>query len=109
MYEKIKKKIIIILLFSIICFSSCASRRFYDNRVGADAVRDNIAELEEKQCETAITNSEIGNRIERSQELTDDIKEELENGKGDITEFEKILQRIRKRNESGTAKAESRN
>ncbi len=106
MYEKIKKKIIIILLFSIICLSSCASRRFYDNRLGADEVRDNIAELEAKQCETAITNSEIGNRIKRSQELTSDLKEELESGKGDITEFEKILQRIRERNQSKTIEDE---
>ncbi len=107
MYEKIKKKIIIILLFSIIFFSSCASRRFYDNRIRADAVRDNIAELEETQCETAFTNSEIGNKIERSQELTNDIKTELESGKGDLTEFEKILQRIRERNKSETTESES--
>ncbi len=97
MNEKIIKNIIV-FLFVAVCFSSCVSRRFYDNRDGAFEVRNNIAELEEKQCEATIENSELGNKIERSRELTKDIRYEVEGRTGDIEEFEKILRRIRERN-----------
>ena len=87
---------IFIFIFSLFLFS-CRTTGVYNNRVGAGAVGNNIAELGEKQTELAITGAELKSEIERSLDEVGNLEQTIECGAGDFKEFKAIIQRIRER------------
>ena len=111
MYEK-NVFIVCSICFLLLAFSGCCTRAgVYGNRDGAYRVREDIAELSDKQTESAITgerlNGAIGGAREQSENLSGELtasreqsehlKQSITDGAEHLEEFASILQRIRKR------------
>ncbi|CEM60584.1 hypothetical protein DWQ65_03555 [Treponema phagedenis] len=93
-----KNEKIIFLLACLFLFSGCCTRGGIHNLGdGANAVRDDLSKLGDEQTSAAITNTELEGKIEQSGELASELEKSITDGAGDITEFKKILQRIRER------------
>lgn len=92
------EKIFCIFVFIfVLLFCSCKSTGVYDNRAGAGAVGNNIAELGDKQTDVAITGAELKSEIERSLDEVGNLEQTIECGAGGFEEFKAIIQRIRER------------
>jgi len=86
---------ICILLFGL---SSCCSRGgVYNYGNGAYEVRENIGKLGDGQTQSAVTNTELKGKIDRSLELVGEFDKFIKGGAGDLEEFKAILRRIRRR------------
>lgn len=111
MYEK-KIFIVCSICFLLFTLSSCCTRAaVYGNGDGADAVREHIAELTDKQTGSAISSERLSGAIEgareqsenlsgeltASRENSEHLKQSITDGAGHLEEFASILQRIRKR------------
>lgn len=88
---------IFVFIFMLLFFSCKSTGGVYDNRTGAGAVGNNIAELGEKQTAAAITSAELKSEIERSLDEVGNLEQTIECGAGDFEEFKTIIQRIRER------------
>ena len=101
--------LICLLLFN---FSSCCTRAaVYGDGDGADAVREHIGELKDKQTESAVTGERLNGALESAREKSEELnreitagrehsehlKQSITDGAGHLEEFASILQRIRKR------------
>lgn len=111
MYEK-NVFIVCSICFLLFTLSSCCTGpAIRDNGNGADAVREHIAELSDKQTESAISSERLSGAIEgareqsenlsgelaASRENSEHLKQSITDGAGYLEEFTSILQRIRKR------------
>ncbi len=111
MYEK-NVFIVCSICFLLFTLSSCCTgAAVRDNGNGADAVREHIAELSDKQTESAISSERLSGAIEgareqsenlsgelaASRENSEHLKQSITDGTGYLEEFASILQRIRKR------------
>ena len=90
------QKSIIIVLCACLCVG-CASARVPDNGSGADAVREHIEELGEKQTDVVITGTELKSEVAASRETVENLDRTVTSGASDLERFKAILQRIRKR------------
>ena len=113
--------IVCLIFFLLFTLSGCCTRAaVYGNGNRADAVRDHIGELSERQTESAITSEQLNGTLESARETSESLSGELTtsreqsekleqsitDGKGDIEALTAILQRIRERgcrNNSETA------
>ena len=100
-----------ICLLPFILAGCCTRAGIRDNGSGADAVREHIAELSDKQADTAITNEQLNGTVEGARKASEQLSSELAgsrkqsekversitDGAGCLEEFAHILQRIRKR------------
>ena len=90
---------ICILLFSL---SSCCTRSgIHNHGNGAYTVRENIAKLGDEQSQSAVTNTELKGKIDRSLELVGEFDKFIKERAGDLEEFKAILRRIRERGKYG--------
>ena len=111
MYEK---KIFIVCSICFLLFTlsgCCTGAAVHDNGNGAGAVREHIAELSDKQTESAVTGERLNGTLEgareqsenlsgeltASRENSEHLKQSITDGAGHLEEFASILQRIRKR------------
>ena len=100
------------ICFLLLALSGCCTRAaVYGNGDGADAVREHIAELTDKQTGSAISSERLSGAIEgareqsenlsgeltASRENSEHLKQSITDGAGYLEEFTSILQRIRKR------------
>lgn len=107
-----KRWIVFIVSLLLLSLSGCCTRAgVYGNRDGAYRVREDIAELSDKQAGSAISSERLSGAVagarEQSEQLSGEIaasradSEKLErsitDGTGDIEALAAILQRIRKR------------
>ena len=107
-----KRWIVFIVSLLLLALSGCCTRAgVYGNRDGAYRVREDIAELSDKQAESAITGERLSGAIEgareqsenlsgelaASRENSEHLKQSITDGTGYLEEFANILQRIRKR------------
>ncbi|WP_442718970.1 hypothetical protein [Treponema sp.] len=113
--------IVCLICFVLFTLSGCCTRAtVYGNGNRADAVRDHIGELSERQTEAAIASEQLNGTLEgareksenlsgeltRSREQSEKLEQSITDGKGDIDSLAAILQRIRERgcrNNSETA------
>ena len=111
MYEK-KIFIVCCICFLLLAFSGCCTRAgVYGNRDGAYRVREDIAELSDKQAGSAISSERLSGAIEgareqsenlsgeltASREQSEHLKQSITDGAGYLEEFADILQQIRAR------------
>ena len=111
MYEK-KIFIVCSICFLLFTLSSCCTRAaVYGNRDGADAVREHIAELSDKQTGSAISSERLSGAIESAREQSENLsgeltasrensehlKQSITDGAGELESLAAILQRIRER------------
>lgn len=109
-----EKNVFIVCLICLVLFmlaACCTGAGVRDNGSGAYQVREHIAELSDKQTESAITgerlNGAIGGAREQSENLSGELtasreqsehlKQSITDGAEHLEEFASILQRIRKR------------
>ena len=86
------------IIVFVFCLSSCCtSGRIYNHGNGTFEVRENIGKLGDTQTQSAITNTELKNEIDRSLEEVGKLEQSIADGEGDIAEFKAILFRIRSR------------
>ena len=100
------------ICFLLFTLTGCCTRAgVYGNGNGADAVREHIAELTDKQTGSAISSERLSGAIEGAREQSENLSGELTasreqserftqsitDGAGYLEEFASILQRIRKR------------
>lgn len=113
--------IVCLICFVLFTLSCCCTRAtVYGNGDGAYRVREDIAELGDKQTESAISSERLNGTIEsaraESEQLSDELtasreqseklEQSIKDGKGELESLAAILQRIRKRggrNNSETA------
>ena len=118
-----EKNVFIVCLICLVLFmlaACCTGAGVRDNGSGAYQVREHIAELSDKQTESAITgerlNGAIGGAREQSENLSGELtasreqsehlKQSITDGAGELDIFDRILQQIRERyvrNNSGKA------
>ena len=109
------------ICFLLLALSGCCTRAaVYGNGDGAYQVREHIAELKDKQAESAVTSERLNGALEGTREKSESLSGELtgsrENsehltqsitdGAGELDIFDGILQQIRERyvrNNSGKA------
>lgn len=107
-----KRWIVFIVSLLLLSLSGCCTRAgVYGNRDGAYRVREDIAELSDKQAGSAISSERLSGAVagarEQSEQLSGEIaasreqserlKQSITDGAGHLEEFASILQRIRKR------------
>lgn len=107
-----KRWIVFIVSLLLLSLSGCCTRAgVYGNRDGAYRVREDIAELSDKQAGSAISSERLSGAIEGAREQSENLSGELTasreqserltqsitDGAGYLEEFTSILQRIRKR------------
>lgn len=107
-----KRWIVFIVSLLLLSLSGCCTRAgVYGNRDGAYRVREDIAELSDKQAGSAISSERLSGAIEgareqsenlsgeltASREQSEHLKQSITDGAGHLEEFASILQRIRKR------------
>ena len=107
-----KRWIVFIVSLLLLSLSGCCTRAgVYGNRDGAYRVREDIAELSDKQAGSAISSERLSGAIEGAREQSENLSGELTasreqserftqsitDGAGYLEEFASILQRIRKR------------
>ena len=107
-----KRWIVFIVSFLLLSLSGCCTRAgVYGNRDGAYRVREDIAELSDKQAGSAISSERLNGAVEGAREQSEQLSGELAasradseklersitDGAGDIEALAAILQRIRKR------------
>ena len=109
-----EKNVFIVCLICLVLFmlvACCTGAGVRDNGSGAYQVREHIAELSDKQTESAITgerlNGAIGGAREQSENLSGELtasreqsehlKQSITDGAGYLEEFADILQQIRAR------------
>lgn len=107
-----KRWIVFIVSLLLLSLSGCCTRAgVYGNRDGAYRVREHIAELSDKQTESAISSERLSGAIEGAREQSEELNREIAAGRkhserltqsitdgaGYLEEFASILQRIRKR------------
>ena len=118
-----EKNVFIVCLICLVLFmlvACCTGAGVRDNGSGAYQVREHIAELSDKQTESAITGEQLNGTLESAREKSESLSGELtgsrENsehltqsitdGAGELDIFDGILQQIRERyvrNNSGKA------
>lgn len=100
---------ICLLLFTL--SSCCTGPAIRDNGNGADAVREHIAELSDKQTGSAISSERLSGAIESAREQSENLsgeltasrensehlKQSITDGAGELESLAAILQRIRER------------
>ncbi|MGI5060540.1 hypothetical protein E4N89_06090 [Treponema denticola] len=97
-----KKFFIFIICILLFCLSGCCTRSgIHNHRNGAYEVRENLGKLGDEQTQSAVTNTELKGKIDRSLELVGEFDRFIKEGKGDIEEFKAILRRIRARGKYG--------
>ena len=111
MYEK-KIFIVCSICFLLFTLSSCCTRAaVYGNGDGADAVREHIGELSERQTESAVTGERLNGALESAREQSEELNREIAEGRkhseqltqsitdgaSELESLAAILQRIRKR------------
>ena len=107
-----KRWIVFIVSLLLLSLSGCRTRAgVYGNRDRAYRVREDIAELSDKQAGSAISSERLSGAIEGAREQSENLSGELTasreqserftqsitDGAGYLEEFASILQRIRKR------------
>ena len=105
MYEKIKRVIRYVLLFTALIFTGCRTTKVVSNiSEGTEQYRDTQTELRNGQENIAVTSSEIKSTSEQIGETVNDItatSRELEDTinatASDNNELREILQRVRSR------------
>ena len=111
MYEKNIFSVCSICFLLLTLSGCCTGAAVHDNGNGADAVREHIAELSDKQTGSAISSERLSGAIEgaraqsenlsgeltASRENSEHLKQSITDGAGHLEEFASILQRIRKR------------
>ena len=111
MYEKNIFSVCSICFLLFALSGCCTGAAVHDNGNGADAVREHIAELSDKQTGSAISSERLSGAIEgareqsenlsgelaASRENSEHLKQSITDGAGHLEEFASILQRIRKR------------
>ena len=116
-----KRWIVFIVSLLLLSLSGCCTRAgVYGNRDGAYRVREDIAELSDKQAGSAISSERLSGAIEgareqsenlsgeltASREQSEHLKQSITDGASELEEFADILQQIRERyvrNNSGKA------
>lgn len=82
----------------LLFLSSCrTSAGIYNHGNGTFEVRKNIGELGDAQTQSAITNTELKDEIDRSLEQVGELEQSIADGAGDLEELKAILRRIRER------------
>ena len=114
MYEK-NVFIVCGICFLLLAFSGCCTRAgVYGNRDGAYRVRENIAELSDKQAGSAISSERLSGAIEGAREQSENLsgeltasreqseylKQSITDGASELERLANILQRIRKRGDA---------
>lgn len=111
MYEKNIFSVCSICFLLFTLSGCCTGAAVHDNGNGADAVREHIAELSDKQAGSAISSERLSGAIEgareqsenlsgeltASREQSEHLKQSITDGAEHLEEFASILQRIRKR------------
>lgn len=111
MYEKNIFSVCSICFLLFTLSGCCTGAAVHDNGNGADAVREHIAELADKQADTAISSEQLNGTVEgarkaseqlsseltESREQSEKVEQSIADGAGYLEEFTNILQRIRKR------------
>ena len=107
-----KRWIVFIVSLLLLSLSGCCTRAgVYGNRDGAYRVREDIAELSDKQTGSAISSERLSGAIEgareqsenlsgeltASREQSEHLKQSITDGAGYLEEFADILQQIRAR------------
>ena len=109
-----EKNVFIVCLICLVLFmlaACCTGAGVRDNGSGAYQVREDIAELSDKQAGSAISSERLSGAIEgareqsenlsgeltASREQSEHIKQSITDGAEHLEEFASILQRIRKR------------
>ena len=118
-----EKNVFIVCLICLVLFtlsSCCTGTAVYGNGDGAYQVREHIAELEDKQTESAFTGEQLNGTLEGAREQSEELNREIADGRkysehltqsitdgaSELESLTAILQRIRERgcrNNSGTA------
>ena len=118
-----EKNIFIVCLICLVLFmlaACCTGAGVHDNGSGAYQVREHIAELSDKQAESAVTSGRLNGALEGTREQSEELNREIAEGRkyserltqsitdgaGYLEEFADILQQIRARgcrNNSGKA------
>ena len=106
-----------VFIVCVICFllfiltGCCTGTAVRDNGNGAGAVREHIAELSDKQTESALTGERLSGAIESAREQSENLsgeltasrensehlKQSITDGAGELESLAAILQRIRER------------
>ena len=104
--------IVCLICLVLLALSGCCTRAaVYGDGDGADAVREHIAELSDKQTGSAISSERLSGAIEgareqsenlsgeltASREQSEHLKQSITDGAGYLEEFADILQQIRAR------------
>ena len=111
MYEKSAFIVCVICLLLFTLTGCCTRAGVYGNGNGADAVREHIAELTDKQTGSAISSERLSGAIESAREQSENLsgeltasrensehlKQSITDGAGELESLAAILQRIRKR------------
>ena len=109
-----EKNVFIVCFICLLLFilTGCCTRAgICDNGSGAGAVREYIAELSDKQADTAITSEQLNGTVEGARKASEQLSSELTgsreqsekversitDGAGELESLAAILQRIRKR------------
>lgn len=109
-----EKNVFIVCFICLLLFilTGCCTRAgIRDNGSGAGAVREYIAELSDKQADTAITSEQLNGTVEGARKASEQLSSELTgsreqsekversitDGAGELESLAAILQRIRKR------------
>lgn len=118
-----EKNVFIVCLICLVLFmlaACCTGAGVRDNGSGAYQVREHIAELKDKQAESAVTSERLNGALEGTREQSEELNREIAEGRkyserltqsitdgaGYLEEFADILQQIRARggrNNSETA------
>ena len=93
-----EKKFFIFMFVCVLLFGSCCTRNGIHNYGnGAYEVSENIGKLGDEQTQSAVTNTELTGKIDRSLELVEEFDKFIKGGAGDLEEFKAILRKIRRR------------
>ena len=121
-----EKNVFIVCLICLVLFtlSGCCSRAgIRDNGSGAYEVREHLAELSERQTESAITSERLNGTLEGAREQSEELNREIAEGRkyserltqsitdgaGYLEEFADILQQIRARGGRNNSKTAGNN